>query len=138
MRLVGLGGVAVLMVLVLNEPSELDIEPAHAVAAGAALSGWHSCRARVALAVGAADGRGGSSGTIAGAGVAVLGYVLNAIANQLEDGEWLRTISPYAWAYGETPLTNGADWGGLALLWGTSALLAALAAIALDRRNITG
>ena len=75
---------------------------------------------------------------MAGAGVAVLGYVLNAIANQVEDGEWLRAISPYAWAYRDAPLTNGADWGGLALLWGTSPLLAAVAAIALNRRNITG
>ena len=136
-RLVWLGGIAVVMVLVLNGPSELDIEPAHAVAAGAALVGLAFLSGMLALAVGALTGRR-VLGTIAGAGVAVLGYVLNAIANQLEDGELLHAVSPYAWAYSEAPLTNGADWGGLALLWGTSVLLAALAAISLNRRNITG
>ena len=136
-RLVVLGGVAVVMVLILNEPSELDIEPAHAVAAGAAVVGLAFLSGMLALAVGALTGRRVLA-TGAGAGVAVLGYVLNAIANQVEDGELLHSVSPYAWAYGESPLANGADWGGLALLWGTSVLFAALAALALNRRNITG
>lgn len=136
-RLIWLGAVAVAVVLVLNEPSELGIEPGNAVAGGAALVGIALLSGTLALAAGALTGRK-VIGTAAGAGIAVLGYVLNAIGNQSEDSEWLHAASPYAWAYGETPLVNGADWAGLGLLWGVSALFTAVAAVALHRRNITG
>lgn len=136
-RLIWLGAVAVVMVLVLNEPSELGIEPGNALAGGTALVSIAFLSGMTALAAGALTGRK-VIGTSAGAGIAVLGYVLNAIANQSEDSEWLHGVSPYAWAYGESPLVNGADWAGLGLLWGASVLLAAVAAFALHRRNITG
>jgi ABC-2 type transport system permease protein len=136
-RLLWLGTFATVLVIVLNEPSDLGIEPAHVVATSAALVGLTMLSAAFALAVGALTGRG-SFATSAGAGVAVLGYVFNAIANQSEDAEPLRAISPYAWAYHNTPLLNGADWGGLGLLWGLAAVLVALSALALRRRDITG
>lgn len=136
-RVLWLGLVAALIVFALNEPSELEIEPANIVAATAALIGLAFLSGMLALAVGAVTGRRAAA-TAAGAGIAVLGYVFNAIANQVEDGEPLRMLSPYAWAYHETPLTDGADWGGMALLWGLSSILAGGAAFALSRRNITG
>lgn len=136
-RLVGLGAFASLLVIALDGPSELGLEPAHVVAASAALVGLTMLSAAFALAVGALTGRR-SLATTAGAGVAVLGYVFNAIANQNENVEGLRVASPYAWAYDATPLADGADWGGLALLWGLSSVLVAVAALALRRRDITG
>ncbi len=42
-----------------------------------------------------------------GAGIAVAGYAFNAIANQVEDAEWLRAISPYSWAFHQAPLAQG-------------------------------
>ena len=136
-RLLWLGAVATLLVIALDEPSELDIEPAHVVAASAALVGLTMLSAAFALAVGALTGRR-SIATAAGAGVAVLGYVFNAIANQSADAEALHTVSPYAWAYQNTPLLDGVDWGGLGLLWGFAAVLVAVSALALRRRDITG
>jgi ABC-2 type transport system permease protein len=136
-RLVCLGAISTLVVLALNEPSELGIEPAHAVAGAAALVGLAFLSASLALAIGALTGRR-ILGTAAGAGIAVIGYVLNAIANQVQDAGWLRTISPYAWAYQGKPLLEGADWGGLALLWGFSMLFVVIAAAALNRRDVTG
>ncbi len=136
-RLLWLGAVAAVLVIVLNEPSELDIEPAHAVAASAALVGITMLSAAFALAVGALTGRG-SFATAAGAGLAVLGYALNAIANQSDDLDALRVASPYDWAYGATPLADGADWLGLGLLWGFSVVFVAVATFALRRRDITG
>ena len=137
MRLLWLGAVATLIVLALNEPSELGLEPAHIVAATAALIGLTMLSAAFALAVGALTGRR-SIATAAGAGVAVLGYVFNAIANQSEDAEALRAVSPYSWAYQNTPLIDGADWGGLGLLWGLAVVLVVISALALRRRDITG
>jgi ABC-2 type transport system permease protein len=136
-RLLWLGGIAALLVIGLNGPSELDLEPAHVVAACAALVGITMLSATFGLAIGALTGRG-SFATAAGAGLAVLGYVLNAVANQSDDLDALRAASPYDWAYGATPLADGADWLGLGLLWGLSAVFVAVATFALRRRDVTG
>lgn len=136
-RLLLLGVWVTLLLLVVNGPSELGIEPPNAVAATAALLGLGALTAAVALAIGALTGRKAAA-TGAAAGIAVLGYVLNAIANQSEDLEMLRVFSPYAWAYREQPLSDGADWLGLALLWGSAVVFTAIAALALRRRDVTG
>lgn len=72
------------------------------------------------------------------AGIAILGYTLNAVGNQSSDLEWLHGVSPYAWAYANLPLTNGVDWTGLVLLYGASAVLMVVAVVALNRRDIAG
>ena len=87
-----------------------------------------------ALAGGALTGRR-IWGVGVGSAVAVGGYVLQAIANNSEDLDWLRVISPFDWAFGEAPLANGMDWTGLALLWGGSAVLIALATVGLARET---
>lgn len=136
-RLVWLGAVAALIVIALDDSAKLEIDPPNVFAASAALIGLAMLSAAFALAVGALTGRR-SLATGAGAGIAVLGYVFNALANQSEDAEALRTVSPYSWAYQNTPLIDGADWGGLGLLWGPATLLVAVATLALRRRDITG
>lgn len=136
-RLLWLGGFAAVLVIALDEPSELGIEPAHVLAGSAALVALTMLSAAFALAVGALTGRRVFA-TAAGAGVAVLGYVLNALANQSEEAEPLRAVSPYAWAYDGNPLAEGADGGGLGLLVGLSVVLVAVATFALRRRDITG
>jgi ABC-2 type transport system permease protein len=136
-RLLWLGAVAALIVIALDDSAKLGIDPPNVLAASAALVGLTMLSAAFALAVGALTGRR-SLATAAGAGIAVVGYVFNALANQSEDAEPLRTVSPYSWAYQNTPLLDGADWGGLGLLWGLAALLVAVSVVALRRRDITG
>ncbi len=136
-KLLWLGAVATVLIVLLNDPSELGLEAGNVVATSAALVGLAMLSATLALAVGAITGRR-SMATAAGAGIAVLGYVLNAMANQAEDAEALRAVSPYAWAYHNDPLADGADWGGLLLLWGISIVLAAIAVVALRRRDVVG
>ena len=63
---------------------------------------------------------------------------VNAVANQSDDLDWLHAWSPYHWAYGDSPLANGAAWGGLGLLYGLSAALLVIAVIALNRRDLRG
>lgn len=137
LRLVWLGVVAAGIVLLLNETSGLGIEPANVFGVSAALVGLAFLSGSTALMVGAALGRGVFA-TAAGASVAVVGYAFNAIANQVEDAEWLRVLSPYSWAYREFPLLDGADWAGLGLLWGVSAVLVVAATLIFRRRDITG
>lgn len=136
-KLLVLGIVTWLLIWAVNGPGELELNPSHLVAVTTAWVGLGLLAGTAAFAAGSLTGSR-SWGMGIGAGIAVAGYVLQAVANNSEDLDWLRVISPFHWAYGEAPLTNGADWPGLALLWGSSALLAVVATTALARRDILG
>lgn len=134
-RLAALGALVLLLVLALNEPSELGIEPGNIPAMVVSYLGAGFLTAGIALAAGAITGRA-TIATLAAAGVAVAGYALNAVANQSADLDGLRAFSPYAWALGGEPLADGWDLAGLALTWGIGAALVAVAAVALARRDL--
>lgn len=134
-RLLWLAVLSVLLVLAFNDSAGLGIELGNLVAEAAAYLGLGVLSAALGLAIGALTGRRVYA-TTAAAGIAVLGYALNAVANQSEDLDWLHSWSPYGWAYAELPLQNGADWAGLGLLYGVSAALIAIATVALNRRDI--
>lgn len=136
-RLLWLGAFSGLIVSALNDPSGLDIEPANIVGASAALTGLAFLTASAALFAGAATGlRIWATGV--GAGIAVLGYILQAIARQSDDLEWLNALSPYAWVYRQPPLAEGVDLGGLALTWGLALALVVASAFALRARDLRG
>lgn len=136
-KLLVLGAVGWLLIWALNGPAELALEPANLLAVSKAWVGLGLLSATAAFAAGALSGRR-SWGIGVGAGVAFLGYVLQAAANNSDDLEWLRTFSPSAWAYGGEPLLHGYDWPGLALLWGGSVVLVGIGTWALSRRDILG
>lgn len=136
-RLLILGTLAGAIVLALNEPSELGIDPPRLIGATLALVGVSFLSAAVGLFVGALTGRTVWA-TGAAAGIAVLGYVLQAVSKQSSDLEWLAALSPYAWVYHQAPLLEGADAGGLALTWAVALVFVAGAVFALRRRDITG
>lgn len=137
LRIAVLGAVGFVVVAGLNGPSELGLALGNLLAVTAAWASLGMLSAAAALAVGAASGRR-SWGIGAGAGVAVAGYVLQALANNSEQLDGLRWFSPYDWAFGGAPLAGGPDWLGLALLWFGSALLVAAATGALARRDVLG
>lgn len=136
-RLLALVVLAAVLVIALDEPSELGLEAVNVLAVSASLFGLTAVAASVALAAGAISGRR-AVGTAAGALVAVAGYVLNALGNQSDDLEWLQRLSPYDWAYGGSPITEGWDVGGLALLGVSAVLATGIATLALQRRDVTG
>lgn len=137
LRILAIGSVAFVVVAALNGPSRLDLDLGRLLAGTTAWISLGALSAMAALAMGAASGRR-SWGLGAGAGVAVVGYVLQALANNDERLDGLRWFSPYDWAFGEAPLTNGVDWTGLALLWGGAAILVAVATASLSRRDVLG
>ncbi|WP_247829078.1 ABC transporter permease subunit [Arthrobacter antioxidans] len=136
-RLAWLGLLAAAIVVMLIEPAELAIDPPNAVGTSAALVGLAALSGGFALLIGAVTGRR-ILAIGAGAGIAILAYVGNAIANQATGAQWLRAVSPYSWAYRDQPLTDGTDWAGLLLLWGVSTVLVLLATLALRRRDVIG
>jgi ABC-2 type transport system permease protein len=136
-KLITVGAAGYVVVWLVNDPAGLELNAANLLAVSIAWVGLGLLAGTAAFAVGAATGRR-TLAIGAGAALAVVGYILNAVANNSEDLDWLRTLSPIEWAYGNAPLASGFDWAGLALLWGGSAVLIALATLALARRDILG
>ena len=137
LRLLWLGTFAGLVVWALNGPAELELEGPRIVGASAALVALAFLTAGAALLAGAATGRR-IWATGVGAGIAVVGYILQALAKQSADLEWLNALSPYAWVFRQSPLAEGVDGGGLALTWGIGLALAAASALALRARDLRG
>lgn len=135
LKLLVLGAVGYVVVWLVNDPAGLELDAGNLLAVSKAWVGLGLLAATAAFAVGAATGRR-TWAIGAGSALAVGGYVLQAVANNSQDLEWLHNLSPIYWAYGDVPLANGYDWPGLALLWGGSAILVALATAALARRDI--
>jgi len=99
---------------------------------GALLAAFH---ASVAYAVGAF---GGSRGTSAGIAVLVLvvGYVMSFLIPIADRLAGVRAWSPWHWAIGEQPVTDGVDAGRLALLAIVTAAVVWLGTAAVERRDI--
>lgn len=123
-----------ILVLVLNEPSELGLDAAGIVAASLSLLGLTLLIASVGLLAGALSGRR-IIAVGAAAGLAVLSYAMNAIGNQGDELEWLHAVSPYYWAFGNAPLAEGLSASVLGL-YGAALACLAVAAIAFDRRDV--
>ena len=136
-KLLVLGASTWAVIWALNAPAELELDAVGLLAGTIAWASLGLLCATAALAGGALTGRR-SWGLRLGAAVAVIGYVLQAVANNSDDLDWLRVLSPYDWAFGHAPVANGFEWGGLALLWGGSVVLTAVATVALARRDVLG
>lgn len=134
LKLIALAVLLGLMVLALNEPAMLELSLDGIVAGSVALLGLGLLTAAVGTMMGAIVGRR-TIAVGAAAGVAVLGYALNALGNQNPDLEWMHALSPYFWAYGAEPLANGFD-PLMGLLCGVSAVALIVAVIAFRRRDV--
>jgi ABC-2 type transport system permease protein len=89
----------------------------------------------LALTVGAVwPGRG--KAIAVAAGIAIAAWMLDGLGQAVDVLEPWRPLSPYYQALGTRPLTDGAPWGGWALLLGATALLVAAACAGLRRRDI--
>jgi ABC-2 type transport system permease protein len=135
LRVLLLSALVFVLVRLLNDPARLNIKPENLFGATVLFAGLSLLTASAALFAGTLTGRK-TYGVAAGAAVGVLGYVFNAVGRQSKDVEWLLGLSPYHWAYGNPPVTGGADWAAAAWLWGISAVLVLLSAAALSRRDV--
>lgn len=135
LRVVLLAALVCVLVWLINGPAQLGIELDNLLGATVLFAGLAFLSGTAALCVGAITGRR-TYGLAAGAAVGVLGYVFNAVGRQSKEVEWLLNLSPYHWAYGNSPVANGADWAAAAWLWAISAALVVLASVALERRDV--
>jgi ABC-2 type transport system permease protein len=88
----------------------------------------------VALAAGAITGRK-TIGLAAGAGLAVVSFMLDAIGPTI-DVEWMTTVSPFSWYLGDQPLQNGFDVQGLVLLVLVPVIAGVVGLRLFDRRDL--
>lgn len=103
-----------------------------ATAACGALALFHGA---VAYALG---GFGASRGLALGGAIAVLvvGYVVGFVLPIADSLAWARGLSPWNWAIGEQPVSDGISLGRLALLLAVTALLVVLGTWGVTRRDI--
>lgn len=126
----------VAVILLLNEPAKLGIAPGHLIAAAMGTTGLAFLSAAVALLVGGWTGRRSFAAT-GGALIAALGYVLQALAKQSADLEWLGAWSPFNWVNDPVPLIEGWNPQGFTQVWGLGLLIVVVAALVMRRRDIT-
>ncbi len=89
----------------------------------------------LALAIAAATGR--RSAAVGGAAAfAVLGFLINGFAPLVDAIDWLRYLSPFHYYEGSDPIVNGVDVSDLVVLIAAAAVLTAVAALAIGRRDL--
>ncbi len=122
--------------LALRGPFELGaVAVGGLVAINLQLALFGACFGALAFAVGAATGSKAAA-LGAGAGAAVLAYLANSVFPQVSALSWTRTVSPFHWYLGGSPLTEGVQWSGVALLLGTTVVLVAAGTFAFTRRDL--
>ncbi|WP_370327678.1 ABC transporter permease subunit [Euzebya sp.] len=132
--LAGLVTALVVVTLAFVPLLELDVRVGDVVATGAMLLLLVGAVATVTAAAGASTGRKGVAVGV-GAGVAVLGFVLDAIGPTVDAG-WMTAISPFSWYLAEEPLRNGFDPIGAALLAGLAVAAALVGLARYERRDL--
>lgn len=124
-----------LLLVALTPVVDLDVSAGGVVAAAVGSLLYALVHAGLAFAVGAATGRKASAVAVASV-VAVVGYLVNGLADL---ASWLRpfrALSPLHYATLDNPVANGVPVGGYAVLVGAVAASLAVAAVVFDRRDL--
>lgn len=128
-----LGAVVALATAVVSPLTGMDLSPVHILAGASALTMLGLVHAMVAFAVGAATGRPAVALGVTVA-VAVLGWFAYNLGPRLAD--WVQPLSPWDWAYGQSPLAQGFDGLGLALLAALTLVAFALGLLRFPQRDL--
>lgn len=130
------GVVVLLAILVIRGPIDLDIPFAHISAASLDLALMGLLFGSLALLVGGVRGKRGLAIGVSSS-MAVIAYLANGLAPQVEGLEWVQNLSPFHWADGTGTLRDGIDPLNTLLLAGVAVVLVAGAAFAFNRRDVT-
>lgn len=129
------GAVVLLAMLAIRGPAELGLPVANLTAAAVHLALLGLVFGSLALAIGGVAGRR-SLVLAATAALAVVAYLGNTVAVQVDALAWLRAVSPFHYYSGGEPLRNGLQIGDAAVLLATSIILVTIAAAAFNRRDV--
>ncbi|WP_432993413.1 ABC transporter permease subunit [Dactylosporangium sp. CA-233914] len=123
------------LLLAVVPASGMDISLSDVSAACAGLVALAWCFTGVAFLAGAGTGRRGAVLAIGG-GIAVAGYMLNALAGLLDGWHWLRWLSPFHYYSGTDPLHTGWHPVQLLVLVAVAVVTAAAGVLWFDRRDV--
>ncbi|HSK26037.1 MAG TPA: ABC transporter permease subunit [Jiangellales bacterium] len=133
--LVVLGLTVTLALTVVSGPAGLDLGVGPLAAGALHLIALGLAVGAIALALGAATGS--RAVAVGGAAVvAVLAWMANALAPQVEGLGWLAEVSPFSWYSQGRPLVDGVQWGDVGLLVGLAAVALAVGTAAFRRRDL--
>jgi ABC-2 type transport system permease protein len=131
----GAGIMVFLAILAIRGPIDLNLPISHIAAASFNLALFGFLFGTVAILVGAITGRKGLA-VGATAGIAVIAFLANGLAPQVDALAWMQNVSPFYWANGTDTLRDGFDPLMSLLLAGVSALAVVGALFAFDRRDV--
>lgn len=131
----GAGFVVFLAILAIRGPIDLDLPIGHIAAASFNLALFGLLFGTVAILVGAITGRKGMA-VGATAGLAVVAFLANGLAPQVDALAWMQNLSPFYWANGTETLRDGFDPVMTLLLLGVAAVAVIGALFAFDRRDV--
>ena len=96
------------------------------------LAAFHGSVAYAVAALGAARGLSAGAGIV----VLVVGYIMSFVLPLADALSWARDLSPWYWALGDQPVTDGIDAWRLASTAALTAVLVGVGTWAIDRRDI--
>ncbi|MFI9511186.1 ABC transporter permease subunit [Nocardia sp. NPDC052566] len=128
-------GVFTLSVLAGANAGQMNIPAGHIVAGAAGLGLLALGVGAITLMMGAITGKRSLTLGLASL-VALAGYLANNLGGMFDGTEWLRKLSPFYYAVGASPLTNGWNAAHLAVLAAVVALALGIALAAFDRRDL--
>lgn len=135
---VGLALVAVVVfvsMLAIRGPVDLDIPVSHLAAASLDLALLGGVFGTLAMLVGGFVGRRGLVVGVAAA-VAVVGYLANGVAPQVDAIAWMQEASPFHWFDATETLRSGFDPATTLLLVATASVFLVGAVAAFNRRDV--
>ena len=131
-----LAGVVVFLgILAIRAPIDLEIPLGHVAAASFQLTLLAMVFGTLALLVGSITGRRGLVIGVS-AVVAVLAYLANGLAPQVEAIAWMQKLSPFYWFAGTPTLRDGLDPLNSLLLAAISLVFVVGAVVAFNRRDV--
>jgi len=123
------------VVIALGPPFGLDVAIANVAAMCLMFFLLGLAFAWFALAVGCATGRRAWASAVAG-GVAVVTYVLNAIAPTISGLSWAQTLSPFRWYLEPDPLVTGIHTENVLVLAAVALVCLVVAVWTFRRRDL--
>lgn len=131
------GTVVFLAVVAIREPIDLDIGTSNLAAASLGLALLGAVFGSLTILIGSVVGKRGVA-VGGGAAVAVLTFLMNGLAPQVESIAWLQKLSPFYWYDATSTLKDGLDPGLTFLLAGVAFVLVVGAVFAFNRRDVRG
>ncbi|GAA3745493.1 ABC transporter permease subunit [Salinactinospora qingdaonensis] len=130
-----LGALVYATLLTIGPGLDLDVDRLNLLAACVVVTLLALSYGSVALAVGAVTGRRATALAVA-ALLAVVGFLGNTFALQVEELEWLRFASAFYYALDSDPLATGFHAGFIAVLIAVPVVLLSLAVSTFTRRDV--